>query len=84
MIEGVEHSASGPDREVECQAEMERLMRQIITEANMHGWGSIEALNAMEVVLKKFHLTYAEDPGPGSAPLVSELEPSSDANNGAP
>lgn len=83
MIAGVEHSAGSPEREGECQKDIEPLVRQIIGKATVQGWGPIEALNAMEVVLKKLPLTYAEDPALGSAPLASELDPSNDGDSGA-
>ncbi len=82
MTDRNEKTDDGADRGVECQDDMERLMRQIITEANMLGWGSIEALNAMEVVLKKLQLTFAEDPGPGSPPVTAEADQSHDGDAG--
>ncbi len=82
MTDRDEDTAGGAERGAQCQDDMERLMRQIITEANMLGWGSIEALNAMQVVLKKLQLTFAEDPGPGSPPVTAEADQSHDGDPG--
>ncbi|URK87737.1 hypothetical protein LP421_07820 [Rhizobium sp. RCAM05350] len=53
-------------------------MQQIITEANMEGWGSLEVLDLMEKILKKLQLTYAAEDTPHSALIEGELEPSGD------
>ncbi|WP_455273660.1 hypothetical protein [Rhizobium herbae] len=42
MSEEAERSARDPDRDAEYFEKIERLMQQIITEANMEGWGSLE------------------------------------------
>ncbi len=76
MVEEVEPVVSNSEPDVEWKANIERLMRQIITEANMDGCGSIETLNAIEEVLKKLQSTYAEDPGLEGAPTVSMHNPS--------
>ena len=82
MVEEVEPLASNSEPDVEWKANIERLMRQIINEANMDGCGSIETLNAIEEVLKKLQSTYAEDPGLESTPTVSVHNPSEEEATG--
>jgi hypothetical protein len=82
MVEKVEPVASHSEPDVEWKANIERLMRQIVNEANMGACRSIETLNAIEEVLKKLQSTYVEDPGLESAPTVSVRNPSEEEATG--
>jgi hypothetical protein len=61
-------AASHPDRDIHCQESLSRVMQQIIAGATMHGWGTIETINAMEEVLKNLRVVYDEDTDCQDAP----------------
>lgn len=82
MIAGLEHFAGSPEREGECQKDIEPLVRQIIGEATVQGWGPIEA-NRHGSGSEKAPVDLRRGPGPGNAPLASELDPSNDGDSGA-
>jgi hypothetical protein len=80
-VQAPRHQASHPDRDLQCQESIEPVMQEILAEANMHGWGTSETLNAMEEVLRHLRRAYAEDPDPADDPGVSNFhdpEPSND------
>ena len=50
------------------------MMQEIITNANMEGWGSLEVLDLMEEALQKLRSIYAEEPAPANALIEGDLE----------
>ena len=72
-VDAAKHPVSHADRQLACQEAVERAMQTILADANTKGWGTIEAINAMEEVLKHLRVAYAEDPDPADA--VSETDP---------
>lgn len=80
-IQAPKYQASHPERDLQCQESIEPAMHEILTDANMHGWGTNETMNAMEEVLKQLRLAYVEDPDPADDPGVTNFndpEPSND------
>ncbi|WP_426129370.1 hypothetical protein [Pararhizobium sp. PWRC1-1] len=56
-----------PDRDLQCQECIERIMQEIIAEATRKGWESVETVQAMQEVLMRLRLGFAggldpEDP----------------------
>jgi hypothetical protein len=61
-------AAGHPDRDIHCQESFSRVMQQIIADATMQGWGTIETINAIEEILKNIRVAYDEDPDPQNPP----------------
>jgi hypothetical protein len=57
-----------PDRDIHCQESLPRVMQQIIGDATMQGWGTIETINAMDEILMS---------GPRWSPTISPSSPAS-------
>jgi hypothetical protein len=64
--------ASHPDRDLQCQENIEPAMQEIIARANESGWGTVETMNAMEENLQNLRLAYSEDPDPEEDPIETE------------
>ncbi|KQY20210.1 hypothetical protein [Rhizobium sp. Root483D2] len=71
MIETPKYPVSHEDRHLVCQEEVEGPLKVIIDQANMHGWGTLEVISAIEDVIKHLRLAYAEDPDPAEDPIDS-------------
>jgi hypothetical protein len=78
MIDKPKYPVSHEDRHLVCQEEVEGPLRVIIDQANMHGWGTLETITAIEEVMKHLRLAYAEDPDPSDDPEPAD---SGDAND---
>ena len=76
-IEAPKFRTSHPDRDLQCQESIEGVMQEILAEANMQGWGTVETMNAMEEVLRNLRLAYA-DADTEDAPGETDHEPSND------
>ena len=77
QIEPPKFRTSQPERDLQCQESIEGAMQEIIIDAYMMGWGTVETMNAMEEVLRNLRLFYSE--GPGSRGIAEQdHEPSSD------
>jgi hypothetical protein len=59
MINTPKLPASHEDRHLLCQEEVDAPLQDILERATMHGWGTLEAISAMEEVLKNLRLAYA-------------------------
>ena len=84
MSQEAESSARDPNRAPEFRENIKRMMQEIITNANMEGWGSLEVLDLMEEVLQKLRLSYADEPAPASALIEGDLKVGSLAVEGEP
>ena len=69
-VEAAKFPVSHPDRQLTCQEAVERDLREMIDKANVHGWGTIETMDAIEDVLRNLRLAYAEDPDPTEEPIL--------------
>ncbi|WP_276122686.1 hypothetical protein [Pararhizobium qamdonense] len=72
-VEAPRYPPSHPDRDLECQETLDSVMRDILDQANQKGWGTVEIMNGMEIVLKHLRLAYAEDPDPEEDPELEDL-----------
>jgi len=70
MIKTSNYAVSHEDRHLACQEEVEGPIQVIIDQANMHGWTTIEAITAIEEVLKRLRTANHDDPDPAVAPLT--------------
>jgi hypothetical protein len=77
-IEAPKLAANHPDRDIHCQESLQRTMQMIVSEAKFKGWGTIEAISAMEEVLKNLRLAYAEHPDAADDPSEADT---GDAND---
>jgi len=68
MINTPKYPVSHEDRHLVCQEEVAGPLQIMLDLATTHGWGTIETITAMEVVLKNLRLAYAEDPDPAEDP----------------
>ncbi|WP_276121865.1 hypothetical protein [Pararhizobium qamdonense] len=71
MIDKPKYPVSHEDRHFVCQEEVEGPLKVIIDQANMHGWGTLEVISAIEEVMKHLRLAYAEHPDPAEDPTDS-------------
>ncbi len=69
-VEAAKFPVSHPDRQLTCQEAVERDLLEIIDKANMHGWGTVETMDAIEDVLRNIRLAYSEDPDPTEEPIL--------------
>ena len=65
-IEAPKLCENHPDRDLQCQACIEGIMLEIIAEATRKGWEAVETVQAMQEVLMRLRLGFAEglDPDP--------------------
>jgi hypothetical protein len=56
MINTPKPPVSHEDRHLLCQEELDGSMQDILNRATTHGWGTLEAITAMEEVLKNLRL----------------------------
>ncbi|CAN7672160.1 hypothetical protein LJR098_002092 [Rhizobium sp. LjRoot98] len=68
MINQPKFPASNEDRHLLCPEEVDGPLQDILDQANTHGWATLEAISAMEEVLKNLRIAYAEDPDPAEGP----------------
>ena len=69
-IEAARYRVTHPDRHLGCQEAVERDLLEIIDNANIGGWGTLETMDAIEEVMKHIRLAYAEDPDPAEEPIM--------------
>ena len=69
-IEAARYRVTHPDRHLGCQEAVERDLLEIIDNANIGGWGTVETMDAIEEVMKHIRLAYAEDPDPAEEPIM--------------
>lgn len=78
MIRAPRTEAAGPDRELECQEQLDVPVMMLIDLAVTAGWKTPEVFDALEEVIRNRRLSYAEDPDPADAPseisMVSGLD----------
>lgn len=67
-VDAPDYAVTHPDRDLDCQEAVEPDVQRIIADANKNGWGTLEAIAAVEEVLKNLRLAYAEDPDPAEDP----------------
>ncbi|PYE41642.1 hypothetical protein DFI02_110139 [Rhizobium sp. PP-F2F-G20b] len=69
---------AGPDRDLECQEQLNLPVLDLIDQAVTAGWKTLEVFDALEEVMRNRRLSYAEDPDPADAPseisIVSGLD----------
>ncbi|MDQ0323711.1 hypothetical protein QO002_005918 [Pararhizobium capsulatum DSM 1112] len=68
QVDAPKFPTSHPDRALQCQANIEPVMQEIIAAANAKGWGTVETMSAMEDVLCNLLVAYEEDPDPEEDP----------------
>jgi L-alanine-DL-glutamate epimerase-like enolase superfamily enzyme len=59
-----------PDRDLQCQENLEPAVQELIADANAAGWGTAEVLDALDELLRNLRLAYAEDPDPEDDPIM--------------
>jgi hypothetical protein len=60
MISKPKFPVSHEDRHLLCQEEVDAPLQDILDQATTHGWGTLEAISAMEEVLKNLRLAYSQ------------------------
>ena len=68
MIRSPRAESTGPDRDLECQEQLDVPVMELIDMAVTAGWTTPEVFNALEEVIRNRRLSYAEDPDPADAP----------------
>jgi hypothetical protein len=71
MVDGPKNPVSHEDRLLACQEEVDGPLQLILEKATTRGWGTFEAISAMEEVLKHLRLMYADHPHPNEDPKDS-------------
>lgn len=64
MIRGPKHDGDYPDRDLDCQMNLEDALNAIIEEGQQVGWSKVESMNAIEELIVNFRKAYEEDPDP--------------------
>ena len=67
MIRAPRAEAIGPDRELECQEQLDVPVMDSIDIAVTAGWRTPEVFDALEEVIRNRRLYYAKDPDPADA-----------------
>jgi hypothetical protein len=60
MINAPKLPVSLYDRHLLCQEEVDAPLQDILDQATTHGWGTLEAISAMEEVLRNLRLAYSQ------------------------
>ncbi|PYE23928.1 hypothetical protein C8J32_10641 [Rhizobium sp. PP-CC-3A-592] len=67
MVRSPRAEATGPDRNLACQEQLYVPVRALSDQAVTAGWTTPEVFDALEEVIRKCRLSYAEDPDPADA-----------------
>jgi hypothetical protein len=68
-----------PDRKTELQAALDDRVSELLAEANDAGYSTVEALDALQAVVKNQVVIAGEDPDPADDPPAPEEGPALDS-----